>query len=194
MISMLSLLAIAEPKTTEGIITPLLISGFAGYGLGDLFYRKSGRRDTWGNMEAVRMGSFVGLVASAAITTNLDFDVKAGGFTFLAGALGGAGAGLALTKGRTLNNVDAIITDLTAVGGGFAGAGLTYFLLGLDEEQRLWGAVAGSMAGYWLGLSLSDQRSEQTSEAAPQSSLAPLMIPGAQRGDLVRGLMWSGQL
>jgi hypothetical protein len=193
MISMLSALAIFEPKTEEGLTAPLLLSGLAGYGLGDLFYKKSGRQDTWGNMEAVRMSSFVGLLASAALVSNLELDNKVGGVTFLAGALGGAGAGLALTKTRTLSTVDALITDLTAVGGGFAGAGLTY-MLGFEEEPILWGAVAGSVAGYWFGLSLSDQKSESASEVSPQSSLGPLMIPGAQRGDLVRGLMWSGQL
>lgn len=193
MISTLSALAIFEPKTKEGLTAPLLLSGLAGYGLGDLFYKKSGRQDTWGNMEVVRTGSFVGLLASAVLVSNLELDNKVGGVTFLAGALGGAGAGLALTKSRTLSTVDALITDLTTVGGGFAGAGLIY-MLGVEEESILWGAVAGSMAGYWIGLSLSNQKSESANEASPQSSLGPLMIPGAQRGDLVRGLMWSGQL
>ena len=183
-----------------------LAGGLVGFGAGELYRRHRAR--SWGDAEAVRASALLGLAATVPLSASLSLDSpRAVGLCGLVTLAAGAAAGDLLTRGAALSLSEALIMDVSALGGAFLGAGAMYMI---NPELRsstpyLWSSLVGAAAGYALSyLSATRwERAEEGFEGAEEGagagaggvSLGPWLTPlprAAGRVGLARGLGLSG--
>jgi hypothetical protein len=146
-----------------------LIGAGVGYGAG--WYYGQLRKPTWGDIEVLRTAGILGAYTSAVPLIYAEADnrrvIVA---TLLAGATAGLVAGDRLLDGRDFTAGQGIITELSTLAGGLAGAGLGYLLAPEttdgDTEAKIiaTGAILGATGGFlltYLGLDTKVQVTEQ---------------------------------
>jgi len=160
---------------------PLCIAGLVGSGLGVAFGRltASRRPHTWGDVEVVRMTSFVGAITGLAIADLASNDKEN---ALLSSALAGSAGGLVLGN-RLVRNVDlsaeqAILVDTGTLAGAALGLGIAYLATSNgDDESAVYttaaalGAIGGGAATF-LAVRRS-AASSGTQSSSLQLDLAP---------------------
>lgn len=198
-------LALGDEISFRQYSSVLLAGSLVGFGAGELYRRSRGL--TWGGAELVRLSALLGLFVTPALAESLSLDsVREVALTGLVTTAGGAFLGDWLARDRALSVGDALLIDVSAVGGAFFGAGVMYMINDnlSSSSAYLWSALLGASAGYALayraalkgdGEGAGGAEGDEGAEGGARASLGPWFTPLPQAGgrvEVARGVGLSG--
>jgi len=144
---------VADDLSPRAIAGSTLLGGAVGYGLGYAYAQR--RALTWGDSEALRAATLVGVsVAASTILIGEIDDTRAVGGLLTAGGITGLVLGDVLLRGRDFSPGQGVVTELSTLAGGLVGAGLGYLVSPDDGDAQTILISAGLSLGVVAGFAV----------------------------------------